>query len=209
MTAELAEKRIGEEGGAPIGQSVVGAPRLSVAEQNKLLRIVNGEIAKHQYIEQAENRGIGADAERQSQNGDDGEGWSFPQLARGVAQVARNVAVEGVLSLFRLRRPRRSKSQSKLIRQFRPGPRAFGDLSPGIVGAQAAAQGALVVFFKLKRQLLNDFGLALARQTERGKIFTNVGSEIRHFRDLRPFGARREMHSSSGVARLASYDLHE
>src|SRR5487761_1813511 len=38
-------------------------------------------------VEEAENGGVGADAERESENGDGGESWGFAEHAQAVAQI--------------------------------------------------------------------------------------------------------------------------
>ncbi len=49
---------------------------------NKLLRVRHGQVAQHESVEQTENGGVGADAERESENGDGGESRRFAQHER-------------------------------------------------------------------------------------------------------------------------------
>ena len=52
-----------------------------------MLRILNGQIAKEHGVDQGENRGVGANAEGENEDGDGSEARRFAQHPQGVAQV--------------------------------------------------------------------------------------------------------------------------
>ena len=57
-------------------------------EQHQLLRILHGQQAQQNLIEQGEYRGIGADAQRQGQYRDRGKHRILRQHARGIPDVS-------------------------------------------------------------------------------------------------------------------------
>ncbi len=56
-------------------------------EKNKVLRILDGKRSEHDGIDEAEDGGVSADAESESEHGDGGEAGGSAQHAQGVAQV--------------------------------------------------------------------------------------------------------------------------
>src|SRR5215470_3933621 len=64
------------------------ASRERAAEEPQLLGVTNGQLAQHQRVDEAENGRVGADAERQRQDGDDREPWVAAKKARRVTNVA-------------------------------------------------------------------------------------------------------------------------
>ena len=56
-----------------------------------------GQRPQQQGVDHGEDRGVGANPERQRQDGDDGEGRRFPQHPDGVADVLKHLTQHGIL----------------------------------------------------------------------------------------------------------------
>ena len=65
----------------------IGSVARVPAEDDELLGIFDGQGAEHHGVNQAEDSGIGSDAERESENDDDGEAGREAQHAQAVADV--------------------------------------------------------------------------------------------------------------------------
>jgi len=88
---EFAIEGVGEERPALVGQSVGAAHRSAVAEEDKLLRILDGQRAEHDGVEQGEDGGVGADAEGERKQGHEGEAGALGEGAAAEAQVGEEV----------------------------------------------------------------------------------------------------------------------
>jgi hypothetical protein len=66
----------------------------NVAEPHQGFRVGDGQIPKQQRIYQGEDGGIGADAERQSQDNGQREPWCLSQLPQRIAKVLKQVFYE-------------------------------------------------------------------------------------------------------------------
>jgi len=77
---------MGDGVAAPIAAVVVAAH----GEKDELLRILDGEEAQQDLIEERENGGVGANAESQREDGYGGEAGSTGEHAEGVLEVAKD-----------------------------------------------------------------------------------------------------------------------
>ncbi|OLC83701.1 MAG: hypothetical protein AUH72_03745 [Acidobacteria bacterium 13_1_40CM_4_65_8] len=59
-------------------------------QQHQLARMADGEIAEHERVQQAEERRVRADRQRQRQEGDSGEGRCLTEPAERVACVVQH-----------------------------------------------------------------------------------------------------------------------
>jgi len=85
LALKLAVEGIGVELGA--GEAVGNAAPVFDAELDKPLRVFDGERTQHHGIEKAENRGVGADAQSQGDERDDGDGGCAQHGAQAIAGV--------------------------------------------------------------------------------------------------------------------------
>ena len=90
MIVDLFPNCIGE-----IEIAVAAAGRVEVRELDQFVGILSREHAKDDGVDEAEDGGVGADAERESEDGGGGEGWSFAEGAEGVANVLEERFEEG------------------------------------------------------------------------------------------------------------------
>ena len=65
-------------------------------EEHELAGVCNGKRSQHDHVEQAEDRGVGADAEGKGEDGDEGEARAGGEHAQAVAQVLREVLEGGL-----------------------------------------------------------------------------------------------------------------
>ena len=68
-------------------QASVMPPQAPVAEQDELLRLLDGKIAEQDCVEKAEDGGVGADAEGEREQGDGGERRTAKQRAQAVGDI--------------------------------------------------------------------------------------------------------------------------
>ena len=65
--------------------------KVGYANRAKLQRILDGDGAQANGINELENGGVGADAEREGKYGDDGKAWAEAKQAKGVAKFAQEI----------------------------------------------------------------------------------------------------------------------
>ena len=58
-------------------------------EADELLRLLDGEHAEEDLIEEGEDGGVGSDAERERENDGEGEAWGFAKLSQRVAHILK------------------------------------------------------------------------------------------------------------------------
>ncbi len=143
---KIAKHWIGNRVAAPVVTVVVAAHR----EQHKLLRIFYGKQAQKNLVEQSEHRGVRADSEGESEDGNGGESWISAQHSQPKAHI-----VEGGLQktenghsacpLFF----NRKISESALCVELR------------VAGAHAAADGVGSAHFEMRAKLFFELGVAL------------------------------------------------
>ena len=68
---------------------VVAGVRPLLVEHHQALGIAHRELAQQDLVDQREDRGVGADAERQRQDGDGGEERAAAEAAQRQAEVVR------------------------------------------------------------------------------------------------------------------------
>ena len=71
--------------GNPLVRVIAAAVNQNDAKQ--LLWVLNGERAQQEFVDQAEDRRVGSDADREREHGHGGEAGVFQQLAEGESQV--------------------------------------------------------------------------------------------------------------------------
>jgi hypothetical protein len=79
-----------------------GPVAIADADDGEALRVFDGEGAQPHGVEELEDRGVGTYAERQGENGDDGETWVETQQTEGMPDVLpqslhRRTSTRGVL----------------------------------------------------------------------------------------------------------------
>jgi hypothetical protein len=67
---------------------------LAVAEEDEMLGILDGQRAKQDGVEQGEDGGVGADAEGEGEQGDEGEAGALEEAAEAETDVLEGI-VEG------------------------------------------------------------------------------------------------------------------
>ncbi len=76
---------------AGIGWRAAAAARAGSFGENELRRCLDRQHAQQHRVDQAEDGGVGADPQREGQDGDGGESRIVAQHARGIAQVLQQV----------------------------------------------------------------------------------------------------------------------
>lgn len=71
-----------------VGDRRVRSTRALVAENHELLRRMDRQLLEHQRVDQREDRHVGADAERQREQGDAADDRRLPHLPDGEREVA-------------------------------------------------------------------------------------------------------------------------
>ena len=148
------------------------SPRaFTVVTEDETLRLRHRQRAQQYRIDQGENRGIGADSERQRQDGRGGEAGIPAQHPRRIHEVLPRIAGQPARrTAGRNGRGLRSLTQRPhLARQQIVGADLVVDLGQRqahrLVVRRAAGPQLLVAVVEMLRQLVDDF--ALARRTER------------------------------------------
>ena len=96
LPLQLAKFRVGEESAIAVAKTDLEALSVGIREENELLRISNGKIAEQHRIDDREDRGVGADAKGEGEDGYSREARGFAQHADGIAQIFN----EGVDDVF-------------------------------------------------------------------------------------------------------------
>ena len=84
---QLLKFGIGNEIPVAIGEADFETLLVGICEKDELLRVLDGKIAEQHGIDDREDGGVGADAERKSEDGDRRESGRFAQHAEGEAQI--------------------------------------------------------------------------------------------------------------------------
>jgi hypothetical protein len=66
---------------------------------HQLLRVSHRQPPQHQRIDQAEDGGIGADAQRQRQHDDKREAWVFGEHPEGISNVSSNLVEQRSMAM--------------------------------------------------------------------------------------------------------------
>ena len=114
----------------------------------RLAGIADGQIAKEQRIDEAEDGGVGADGERQRGDRDRGEQWRADERARGVANIADEVFQPGQPALI-----------AALLHRLRDAARLQPRLSQRLVVRQAAPLQLVGEHFHMEPELLFHVGV--------------------------------------------------
>ena len=72
------------------------AADVAAVNVDEAIAVGDGQPLKQRGVDEAEDRGVGADAERERQDGGDGKAWLLSQHARGVAHVLPEIAERGI-----------------------------------------------------------------------------------------------------------------
>ena len=65
------------------------------AEQHELVRVFHRQRAQEELVDEREDRGVGADADRNRQDGHGCEDRRLPQLAHGKREVVHRAGLDG------------------------------------------------------------------------------------------------------------------
>ena len=87
LVLHLAELGVGHQRALTVLRAGGDTPRSGIGQQHELVRVADGERAHQQPVQQAEDRGVGADAEREREDGDGREPWTGREDADGVTKV--------------------------------------------------------------------------------------------------------------------------
>ena len=82
------------EGFCLLADVVDVSQRVVLLDGDKALGIGVGKRAQQHAVDDAEDGGVGADAERESEYGDDGESRRFSQHSQRVAKIAEEILEE-------------------------------------------------------------------------------------------------------------------
>ena len=85
---QLLKFGIGNEIAVAIAEADLETLLVGICEKDELLRVPDGKIAEQHGIYYGEDGGVGADSERESEDGDCRESGRFAQHAEGEAQIA-------------------------------------------------------------------------------------------------------------------------
>ena len=153
-------------------------------------------------VDDAEDGGVGADAEAERQDGREREAWPLPQHAGGVAQVLAEVGEQasGCARRDWLGRVRLTEWAHVPCERLRLGTPRARAACLGLAGALDAQ--LLVSILEMLRQLLHDLGFASGRDAARPGAGAGV-APVRHVFLASPAGRlRRTRSGSAAVATL-------
>jgi hypothetical protein len=125
------------------------AIRVEYLQQNEAVRVVHWQRANQQVIDEAEERGIGADAECERDRHDGREGPGLPQHPHGVAQVLGDhveTRHSSLLPVHFAQRHQRAEFEQRLAP--RVGRRQTA--APAVVDEQLEMRGQLFVEFTIE-----------------------------------------------------------
>ncbi len=94
-TTKISKERVRKELRASVRREPRATGRKRAAEETQLLRVAHRQGAKHQRVDEAEDGGVGADAESQRQDRDDRESRLPRKHPRAVADIADAVGQPG------------------------------------------------------------------------------------------------------------------
>ena len=146
---------------------VVGGP-----DGEHVARTRHGERPEQQCVGEAEDGGVGADAEGQRDDGRRGEGGAAPQQVDTMAQVARQIVEPGKASLVAHR-----------LHGLRDAAGRDPGYAPSALGGLAAAAGVLGGELEMKRQFLLEIAIRAAppeHAAEAGDPFVQRGEGSPH-----------------------------
>ncbi len=147
------------------------------------LRIGDGQAPQPDRVDELEDRRIGADAESEREDRDEGERGLEAQAPRAVAEVLRETG-EPAASLVRRRKPRRGggwKRAGQRGSQIRNGELVERG-APGGVGGRAGGDEIGVTVLEVLCDLLDDRGLALGRDLQSLEPLADLLRPVRHAR---------------------------
>ncbi len=145
LRAEFLECRIGEgKFRVPAGLAEVRRPFVIVPlKQNELLRVFHRQRLQHHGVDEAENCGVGADAESESEDGDSSESGGLEQHPQAVTNVLKESVHGSAQHLEALdeRSRQRSTSKSCSLADLSTHCSLFVTQGDHGIGAHGAARG--------------------------------------------------------------------
>ena len=135
----VAELHPGEEGSLPV-------------EQHEAIRLAHRKLAQQELIDEREDAGVGADAEREGKDGGRGEARTPPQRPRAVSGVARQLLGPAQAALI-----------AERLHGLRGRPRLQAGLAQGLVRILSAGAGGVGNQLEVQPQFLLEILVAAVR----------------------------------------------
>ena len=172
---------VAQRGEHRVGEHAADAAAVDVDEA---IPVGDGQMLKQRRVDEAEDRGVRADAEGECQDGGEGKARLLAQHARGVARVQPEIGdQESPLGPWCDGRREPRLAQGRHIARERVGFEQFVNRQAKR-HVVALAVGAQLVepFVEVLRQLLDDLGLARRAQAERRQSRAKVRGPFTHDR---------------------------
>ena len=164
------------------GDALVCGGGGALRDHHRASGLGNRQGPEQRGVDEREDRAVGADAERQGEDGSRDEAGLTTERGQGIAEVLDEIAEQRSPRRPGLERLRRvGLAERSHVTGQRLGAEQFVHRqSAGVLVAGTAAPQLVVLQFEVLRQLLDDFGLTRGVEVQRGQSRPDVTGPLRH-----------------------------